>query len=147
MNAVASSASRPGWFRVVAVLFLLWNLLGVWMFYSQYTMSPDQLAALPEGQQTLWKNMPAWAWVAYGVAVVGGALGALMLLMGKRVALPLFWVSLVAVLAQFSQVFFPGGALEVLGPAMALPMPVSIAVVAALQVWVARKAIARGWIG
>lgn len=141
-----SVSARPGWFRIAAFLFLLWNLFGIYMFYSQYTMTPAQIAALTPAQQTLWNGMPAWMWVVYGVAVSSGALGALMLLLNKRLALPLFWVSLVAIVVQFAQAFFPGGAVELMGPAMALPMPACIAAVAALQVWVARKAIARGWI-
>ena len=148
MSTASSSvvSARPGWFRIVAILFLLWNLLGVYMFWSQYTMTPAQIAALTPEQQTLWNNMPSWMWLVYGVAVISGALGALMLLMGKRLALPLFLVSLVAIIIQFAQVFFPGGALELMGAAMALPMPAFIAAVALLQVWFSRKAIARGWI-
>lgn len=144
--STASVSPRPGWFRVAAILFLLWNLFGIFMFYSQYTMSPDQIAALPQAQQTLWNNMPSWMWIVYGVAVFSGALGALMLVLNKRLALPLFVVSLIAIVVQFAQVFLPGGALELMGPAMALPMPACITAVALLQVWVTRKAIARGWI-
>jgi VanZ family protein len=147
-NASPSHASaRPAWFRIVAIVFLLWNLIGVYMCWSQSTMTPGQIASLTPGQQQLWNTMPAWMWVVYAVAVVSGALGALMLVLNKRVALPLFIVSLLAVLVQFAQAFLPGGALDVLGAAMALPMPAFIAAVAVLQVWVTRKAIARGWIG
>lgn len=142
----ASAAPRPGSFRVVAIVLLLWNLFGVYMFHMQYNMPPDAIAALPDGQRTLWENMPSWMWGVYGVAVVSGALGALLLLLGKRAALPLFWVSLVAIVVQFAQVFFPGGALELLGPAMALPMPALIALVALFQVWYTRRARGRGWL-
>lgn len=140
-------ATRPGWFRVVAVLLLLWNLLGLWMCYSQYTMSPDDLARLPEAQRQLMEASPAWLWIAYAVAVVAGSLGALMLVLHKRAALSLLWVSLVAVVVQFGYWLFPGGAMELLGAAAALPMPIMVTVIALLQVWLARKGIARGWIG
>ena len=145
MNATPSAAP-PGWFRVVSILLLLWNLFGIFMFYTQYTMTPTQIGALTPEQQQLWNNMPAWMWVVYGAAVFAGALGALLLLLRKRASLALFWVSLVAIVVQFAQVFFPGGALELMGPAMALPMPAFIAAVAIVQVWLARKAIARGWV-
>jgi hypothetical protein len=146
MEKVSASA-RPGWFRIAAIVFLLWNLFGCYMFWSQYSMTPEQIAALPAGQQQLWNAMPAWMWIVYGVAVVSGALGAVMLLLNKRVAMPLFVVSLLAIVAQFAQAFLPGGAVEVLGAGAALPMPAVITLVGVLQVWVARKAIARGWIG
>ena len=141
-----SVSTRPGWFRIAGILFLLWNLFGCYMFWSQHSMTPEQIAALPAGQQQVWNAMPAWMWVVYGVAVFSGALGALMLLMDKRAAWPLFVVSLVAVLVQFAQAFLPGGAVQVLGAGAALPMPAVIAAVAVLEVWVARRAIARGWI-
>ena len=144
MNAMPSAA--PGWFRVVAIVLLLWNLFGCFMFWTQYRMTPGQIAALTPGQQALWNGMPGWMWVIYAVAVLSGALGALMLVLRRRVALPLLWLSLVAIVVQFAQVFFPGGALELLGPAMALPMPLCITAVAVLQVWLARRARARGWI-
>ena len=141
-----SVSARPGWFRIAGILFLLWNLFGCYMFWSQYSMTPEQIAALPAGQQQLWNAMPAWMWVVYGIAVFSGALGALMLLLNKRAAWPLFALSLLAIVVQFVQVFLPGGAVEVLGAGAALPMPAFITLVGVLQAWLSRKAIARGWI-
>jgi hypothetical protein len=70
-----------------------------------------------------------------------------LLLLGKRLALPVFWISLVAVVVLFGYCLFPGRMLELLGAAQALPMPILVTVVAALLVWFARKALARDWIG
>ena len=144
MNAPV--AKRPAWFWVVAVLALLWNVFGLAMFYLQYTMSPEQLAQLPEAQRGLQEGFPDWLWALYAVAVGAGTLGSILLLMGKRLALPVFWVSLVAVVVQFGYCLFPGRMLEVLGPAQSLPMPVLVTVVALLLGWFARRSIARGWI-
>ncbi len=80
------------------------------------------------------------------MAVVAGTLGSLLLLMRRRLALPLFWISLVAVVVLFGYCLFPGRMLEVLGPAQSLPMPILVTVVALLLVWFARRSIARGWI-
>ena len=144
MNAPVEK--RPGWFLVVAVLALLWNLLGLAMAWMQYSMTPDQLAQLPEAQRTLHEAFPAWLWVVDFVAVLAGTLGSILLLMGKRLALPVFWVSLVAVVVLFGYCLFPGGMIEVLGAAQALPMPVLVILVAVLLVWFTRRSIARGWL-
>jgi len=81
------------------------------------------------------------------VAVITGTLGSILLLAGKRLALPMFGVSLVAVVVMFGYSLFPGRMIELLGAAQALPMPVLVTLVAALLVWFARRSIARGWIG
>ncbi len=145
MNAPIA-ARPPAWFRVVAVLALLWNLFGLAMFYMQYTMSPEQLAQLPEAQRSLHEAMPGWIWGVDGIATVAGTLGSLLLLLRKRLALALFWVSLIAVIVLFGYCLFPGRMLEVLGAAQALPMPIVVTLVAVLLVWFARKAIVRGWL-
>lgn len=144
--ATPSVHSRPGWYRVVAFAFLLWNLFGLWSLYAQASMTAAQLAALPAAQQTLYRAMPAWLWGVYGVAVVAGTLGALLWVVGRRGALPLFWISLLAIVVQFGYSLFPGGAIELLGPAQALPLPIIIVVAALLQLWFARWGIRRGWL-
>jgi hypothetical protein len=143
---VPVAAKPPGWFWAVAVLALLWNLFGLAMFYMQVNMTPEQLAQLPEAQRELTQAFPSWVWAVDGVAVVAGTLGSLLLLMRRRLALPLFWISLVAVVVLFGYCLFPGRMLEVLGPAQSLPMPILVTVVALLLVWFARRSIARGWI-
>ncbi|MGY1425471.1 hypothetical protein [Lysobacter sp. A289] len=144
MNAPVMT--RPAWFWVVAVLALLWNLFGLAMFYLQYTMTPDQLAQLPEAQRSLQEGFPDWLWALNCAAVVAGTLGSILLMMGRRLALPVFWVSLVAVVVLFGYCLFPGRMLEVLGAAQSLPMPILVTVIAILLIWFARWSIARGWL-
>lgn len=145
MNAPVS-AKVPGWFRAVAVLALLWNLFGLAMYYLSVTMTPEQLAQLPAAQREVTEGYPAWLWGVYGLAVTTGTLGALLLLMRRKLALPVFWVSLVSVVVLFGYSLFPGRMLELMGPAQALPMPILVTVVALLLVWFARKTIGRGWL-
>jgi len=142
----AASMKRPTWFRVVAVLALAWNLAGLAMAWMQYAMTPEQLAQLPEAQRSLQEAFPGWLWAVDFVAVLAGTLGSALLLMGKRLALPVLRVSLVAVVVLFGYCLFPGRMLEVLGAAQALPMPILVTVVAILLIWLARWAAARGWI-
>lgn len=108
--------------------------------------APEQLAQLPEAQRTLHQAMPGWLWAVDFVAVLAGTLGSLLLLMGKRLASPVLWLSLVAVIVLFGYCLFPGRMVEVLGAAQALPMPVLVTVIAVLLVWFARRSIARGWL-
>ena len=78
----------------MAFLALLWNLFGVAMFFLQFNMSPETLAAIPADQRALYESTPAWVHGAFAVAVFGGALGSAVLLLKKRLALPLLLLSL-----------------------------------------------------
>ncbi|MFP5373344.1 MAG: hypothetical protein ACLGHW_00380 [Gammaproteobacteria bacterium] len=146
MNArpVAPTA-RPAWFWIVATAALLWNLIGLSMFAVHYSMGPEQLAALPAGERQLLDSAPAWAWAAYGLAVVAGSLASLALLLRRRLAVPLYWISLAAVLVQFAWTAVISGAPAILG-AGALAMPVAVVAVAVLLVWFSHRAARRGWI-
>jgi hypothetical protein len=144
MNAPVG-AKPPGWFWAVAVLALLWNLFGLAMFYMSVTMTPEQLAQLPDPQRQVTEGYPTWLWATWGVAVVTGTLGSLLLVMRRRLALPVFWLSLVAVVVLFGYALFPGRMLELMGPG-SLTMPIIVTLIALLLVWFSRRAAARGWL-
>lgn len=144
MNAVA--VKRPGWFWIVAILALLWNLAGLAMFWMELQMTPEQLAQLPEGQRAVHEAMPKWIWGVDALAVVAGTLGSILLLTGRKLALPVYWVSLVAVVVLFGYCFVVADMIALVGLAQAVTMPLLVTVIAALLVWFARRSIARGWL-
>lgn len=135
----------PGWFMVVAVLALLWNLMGVFAFIAQMTMSPEAMATLPQEQQNLYNAMPVWATVAFAVAVNFGALGSLLLILKKSMAGLFLQLSLAGVVIQNIHSFFMTNAVEVLGAA-ALIMPILVILISIYLVVLAAKAKHRGWI-
>ena len=59
----------PTWFWVVAVLALLWELMGVAAYLSDVSMTDADLAKLPDGQRQLYAMMPSWVTAAYAIAV------------------------------------------------------------------------------
>lgn len=139
-----SENKAPKWFMIVAVILLIWNLLGVMAYLMQVTMSPEALAALPEAQLELLENTPAWATVAFAVAVNGGALGCLLLVLKRNLAGFFLQLSLAAVLVQMFYSFFMSKSFEVFGPG-GLVMPVMVIVIAIYLVVLASKAKANRW--
>lgn len=135
----------PVSFRVISVLALLWNLVGVAMFFLQTGMSAEQIAALPDAQRVVYEAMPPWLAIFYGLGVFGGALGALGLLLRRRWAMPLFAISLAAVLVQMIAVYVLTPAWEASG-AGGLPMTLLIIGIAIFLFWYARRASSRGWL-
>ncbi len=139
-------SAPPKWFRVVAVVALLWNLLGCFAFLSDLRLSPDDLARMSVAQQTLYHLRPLWATLATGVAVFGGALGCLGLALSKRWALPLLILSLTGVLVQDFGLFVLAHAASIAGP-LAVTLQAVVLIVAIALVMLARSANARGWLG
>lgn len=137
---------RPGWFTVLAIVAMIWNLLGVMAFIMQVTMSPEAIAELPAAEQELYATLPMWALMAFAAAVFGGALGCLALAVKKSLAVPLLLISLIGVCVQMTHSFFFSKTFEVYGPG-GMIMPIMVLVIAVLLFWLALHAKKRGWIG
>ncbi len=142
MNTTSNSTPLR-WLRVVAVLALVWNVLGVLAFVAQLAMDG---AELPAAQRDFYANMPAWVTLAFGVAVFGGTAGSVALILRRSVAQALFGVSLTGLALQVGHNFLIADGLRVFGPSgVALPgitCGVSIALL-----WIAARARTRGWLG
>ena len=139
-------AGVPMWFRVAALLGLLWNAFGVYMYLKSVGMFGDPLAGLDPAHAELARTVPAWVTGVFAVAVFAGLLGSLLMVAGKKLASPLLLVSLLAVIIQSAWLILASNALVVEG-AMALVMPLLITLVAALLLWAASKGSVKGWLG
>lgn len=135
----------PVWYRSLAVLGLLWNAFGVYMYLRSVGMFGDPLAGLDPAHADLARSVPAWVTGAFAIAVFAGLLGSLCMVAGKRIATSLLLISLLAVIVQTVWIVMVSNARAVEG-AMALAMPLTIALVALLLVWLAAKGSARGWL-
>jgi surface polysaccharide O-acyltransferase-like enzyme len=136
--------TAPKWILIVGVVLILWNLGGVSMFVLDMLRSPEDIDALPQDQQMLWSQMPAWAWAAYGVGTIGGLLAAIGIVVKKTWAAHLAWVSVLAVIVNFVPVFFMSEGVDVWQPKFYV-FPLVIFAIALFQLWLARKANKQGW--
>jgi len=57
-------------------------------------MNPDMVASYRESEQAVIQGRPLWATVGFAVAVFGGALGCILLLLKKTTAIYLFLASM-----------------------------------------------------
>jgi len=128
-------------FWLIGAVALIWNVLGVANFFVQ--MNPDVLAAYRESERAIVESRPAWATGAFAIAVFGGALGCLLLLLRKSAAYYLFIGSLLGVIVTMTDTLSVGidfGLGEILGIIL---MPL---VVAAFLIWYSKQAESKGWI-
>ena len=134
----------PTWFWVVAILALIWNLLGLMIFVNHIMMSPETLDSLAENEQALYQDMPVWANVAFGLAVIAGTLGCIFLILRTRLAIALFVLSLVGIVIHDVYNYFFSDVLEVhgMGP---IGMSCVVFVIGLLLIGLSRHADQKKW--
>lgn len=140
-----SIGGPPRSFLIISIAALVWNLLGVMSYLMEVTRSPEALAQMPEAERLLLETLPSWVTGAFAIAVFGGVLACVALLLKKAWAVPLFTVSLVAVVLQMGYWVLMTSAMEVYGPE-ALIMPVLVTVIAVFLLWYSRDARNKGWL-
>lgn len=126
-----------------AIIFLLWNCMGLAAFAMQSMADLGELTKTDAYQAKIWSDMPGWAWGAYAVAVGAGLAGAIALLARLHVAVWLSAVCVIAVIVQFGWTFLGTDILAVKGPSTVL-FPLFILVMAVAQTLYAKSLRARG---
>jgi hypothetical protein len=86
------------WFWYGALAVLLFMLVGVGGYLAT-VMTP--IEQMPADHQAVMAAMPGWQIPVYAVAVWSGLVGAVLLLMRRRLAVPVLLVSLLAAVGTF----------------------------------------------
>lgn len=142
---MTNSTTKPTTvFWVIGTIALLWNLMGVMAYLGQAYMTSEAMALLPEADQAYYNNIPAWVTASFAISVFAGALGCIALLMKKRIATLLFYLSLIGVLAQFVYNFFIQEYMDVSGAKIL--MPIVVIIVALFLIWYSKKTTQKGWL-
>jgi len=131
-------------FWAIGAVTLIWNVMGVINFLVQ--MNAHALASFPESHRAIVVGRPAWATGAFAIAVFGGALGCLLLLLRKPAAYYLFIASLLGVIVQLIHTLGIASSTIDFSPfeiSMIILMPL---VVAAFLIWYSKWAESKGWI-
>lgn len=138
-----NSGKVPASIWIVGGLAVVWNLLGVAAFAMQLAMPAEALQAMPPEQRAIYEATPAWIYLFYGVATIGGVLGSLGLLLRRRWAVPVYLVALIGLVVQVLASYAVTPAWSV-GGAGSLWFPV-VLVAIAVALWLfARRMAARG---
>ena len=134
----------PKWFVPVAVVALLWNLLGCFAYIVDVTITPEALARMTAAQQAMHAARPAWSVAATAFAVWFGAAGCIGLIAKKLWATPLFAISLIGIVCQDISLFMLSGSTPMDQTALVLQGLVLLVGVALLLL--ARRASAMKWV-
>lgn len=94
----------------------------------------------------LMNSFPSWMTAVFAIAVFGGLLGCIGLLMRKKWAKSAFLISLVAIIVQMTYNVFLTDSIEVYGLGQAITMPLLVTIFGLIQPWFSQRAINRGWL-
>jgi len=131
-------------FWVIGVIALIWNVMGGINFVMQ--TNADALAAYSEAERAIVEGRPVWATGAFAIAVFGGALGSLLLLLRKSAASYVFIASLLGVIVTHIHTLdVATGSTVDFGPTEILAILMTL-VVAVFLIWYAKRVESKGWI-
>lgn len=126
----------PASFWVIAVLGLLWNCFGAYLYLMARLDPEAALAGVDPAMRGYVANQPIWANIGYGLGIWGSFTGSLAMVLRSRHAVLLFLVSLI------------GAAISHLGQAMAGVIPIGLAItimaVIAFLWWYSRRSAEQG---
>lgn len=138
------AAPYPRTARIAALAGLAWSLFGAWQFVRQTFTDEAGLIAggmTPE-QAQLYAALPLWMAAVFAVGTLGGVVGCLLLLAGRKASVAVLAVSLVAYLALWA-----GDALLGVFAVFGTPQVVvlsTVVLVAAGLLWLAQRLAAKG---
>ncbi len=128
---------------LIAGLGLIWNLIGIFQFIvREFGDKAQNIAAgMTPDQAEFYLHLPIWMKFAFGIGVIGGSIGCLLLVLGRKFALPVLWAALVAYISLYlADIAY--GVFEVLGSKQVTIMTMVLGIAIGLQayaVWLGRR--------
>lgn len=142
MTDIAPASLTP--LRLAAAGGILWNTFGLFQFYTTSFSTIDALVGMgmTQVQAQLYASLPFWMHLAFGIGTAGGLIGSLLMIMRKRLALPILAASLLGYVALFVG-DWALGVFAAFGLTQVIILSVVLAIAAALW-WGARRWAAKG---
>jgi hypothetical protein len=134
--------STPRHLWIVGILGLLWNLVGVYDYLMTQTENAAYMAKFSQEQLDYFYSFPMWAVSAWAIAVWGGLVGVILLLMRKKLAAPVLLVSWIAMIISTINTIISGG-FAIMGGAGPMAFTALIFVIAGALWFYARAMVHR----
>ncbi|GAA5191264.1 hypothetical protein [Ferrimonas gelatinilytica] len=130
MTALREHPPAPWHLWLVAILAIAWNAMGALDYYLTQSGDAEYLSAFTPEQVAFFTGFPAWVDASWAVAVWGGLLGALLLLLRKSLAVPVLLISLLAMVLTTIHNYLLMDGLQVMGDPFSLTFTLVIFLVA-----------------
>ena len=135
----------PAWFWLIAVVSLLWNIIGCVILLSDVFAKETMIESMTDTQKEWARSIPVWIYFVFAISVSTGIAGSVCLLMRKLLSVRMFTTSFIAVLIQMVYTMLIAGGLQVMGPSGAV-MPTVVVTLSAVWLWFSRFSRSKGWL-
>jgi hypothetical protein len=108
---------RPWHLWVIGIVAVLWNAIGAFDYVMTQTKNEAYMGQFTPEQLDYFYGLPAWVVAFWAIAVWGGLLGAVLLLLRKRLAVWVFLISLVCMVTTTFHNYVLSNGMEIAGGA------------------------------
>ena len=130
------------WYWIGAAASLPFMLIGCAVYAMHIYTDP---ATLPLDQRVMFEAEPRWVTTALGIASAAGTIGALLLLLRRKAAVPLLMVSLIGAIVWFGGIFITAQLRDLLNTTEIAVLIAALALTWTIY-WFARHSRQRGWL-
>ena len=102
MENATRAAEVPMSFWVIAVLGLVWNTFGAYLYMLSKLDPVAAMTAASPAMRDYVATMPLWAHIGWSLGIWGSAAGSVLMLVRSRHAVPAFLISLLGALTSFA---------------------------------------------
>ena len=142
-DANAAPVKAPWHLWVVGILGFLWDSVGAFDYVMTQTQNEAYMSEFTPEQLDFFYNVPTWVVFFWAIAVWGGLAGTALILLRKRLAVPVLLASFVAMVVTSVHNFVLANGAAIMGPIGAVFSVVIFLV--ALGLWFyAKKMTERG---
>lgn len=142
MNETTVRMPKPIWLLAVAAFGVAWNVFGLMQLadFIGQTRASLMMKGMSAPAADLYYGLPAWMKLAFAIGSGGGLIGSIALAAGRRIAVPVFAVSLAGYVALYAGDAAYGVFAVIPGQMAILSLVVAIAVALLAASLTARRA-------
>ena len=129
---------------LVGILALLWNAVGAFDYLMTQTQNAGYMSQFTPEQLEFFYGLPTWVVASWALAVWGGVLGTILLLLRKKLAVGVFLVSFLCMMITSIHNYLLSNGLEVMGDPFSMVFSALIFVFALCLFLYARAMAQRG---
>lgn len=142
-----STSNKPTkLFWAIAIVLLIWNLMGVTSFIFDTFFTEMIASSYTEAQMEIITTTPIWSKALYGIATIGGLLAAFFLITRKLIAVRIYLISLLAVFIHTAYQITVVDTMETFGIGQGLIFPLIIAIIAVFEYWWSKYSASKKWL-